>query len=282
MNTLSLAFLGDIFGSPGRRVVCQQLPALRAEHHPDLVVANAENARSGSGLSPQLYEKLRSYGIDALTLGDHAFRDQRIVQVLEKPGEPIARPANLSRAAAGREFIRLARPDDPARGVFVVTVLGRVFLNLPADDPFATVDRVLASLPEADPLVIVEAHMEATSEKAALAHHLDGRVAAVLGTHTHVPTADARILPKGTAFITDVGMCGPYHSIIGRDVESVVRHMTTSMYVPYGIGAGDEAMCGALLEIDTGARRAASIRRVEYRADYTRPPFANPTASPAR
>ncbi|MCP3903823.1 MAG: YmdB family metallophosphoesterase [Planctomycetes bacterium] len=274
MGHVTIAFLGDIFAVPGRRVVQQQLPTLRADHEPDLVIANAENACRGLGLSPDLYRKIRGYGIDAITLGDHVFREAKIVEVLETPGEPIARPANLPASAAGREWIRIEPSGDRTRSVFVITVLGRVFVSLPSDSPFTTVDRILAALPEPDPIVIVEAHMEATSEKAALAHHLDGRVAAVLGTHTHVPTADARILPGGTAFITDVGMCGPYDSVIGRDKRAVVKHMSTSMYTPFGIGEGDEALCGALIRVDEATGRAVHIERIEYRADRTQPPFA--------
>ncbi|MDY7108273.1 MAG: TIGR00282 family metallophosphoesterase [Planctomycetota bacterium] len=275
MSTLTVAFLGDIFAAPGRKVVQQQLPALRADHDPDLVIANAENAARGSGLSPSLYQKLRGYGIDAMTLGDHVYREARITEILQRSDEPIARPANLPAGAVGRELIRLLPPNTGGKSLFVITVLGRIFINLPADDPFATVDRLLSRLPESNPLVLVEAHMEATSEKAALAHHLDGRVAAVLGTHTHVPTADARILPGGTAFITDVGMCGPYNSIIGREKRSVLRHMTTAMHAPFGIGEGEEAMCGVVLELRSDSGRAARIERIEYKADRARPPFAD-------
>jgi hypothetical protein len=274
MGTLSIAFLGDIFASPGRRVVEQQLPRMREDHNPDLVIANAENAARGLGLSPDLYRKLRGFGIDAITLGDHVFREAKIAEVLEQPDEPISRPANLPAGAVGREFVRLAPSAGHHKSVFVITVLGRIFMNLPSDDPFATVDRLLHALPERDPIVIVEAHMEATSEKAALAHHLDGRVAAVLGTHTHVPTADARLLPAGTAFISDVGMCGPYNSVIGREKQSVLRHMTTAMYAPFGIGAGDERMCGALIRIDERSGRALRIDRLEYAADPGSPPFS--------
>ena len=271
---VSLAFLGDINGAPGRRVVQQQLPRLREEHHPDVVVANAENARAGSGLTPEIFESLRGLGIDAVTLGDHCYRDQRIVKVLETPDAPIARPANLADGAIGRRWSRIPPSKERSRSIFVVTVLGRIWFPLPADDPFAAVDRVLRELPEPDPIVVVEAHMEATSEKTALAHHLDGRVAAVFGTHTHVPTADARILRGGTAFITDVGMCGPYDSIIGRDPRQVLRAMTTGMHVPYEMGEGGEAMCGAVVVIDEGSGKARSIQRVEYRADRSKPPFA--------
>jgi metallophosphoesterase (TIGR00282 family) len=271
MTLIRVAFLGDIFGAPGRRVLEQQLPVLRSEHAPDVVVANAENASRGSGLSPELYRRFRGMGIDAVTLGDHVFRDQRIVPVLETADEPISRPANLPAAAAGRDHVRIRRPG--GRDIVVITVLGRVVVNLPADDPFAAVDRVLASLGGDPPIVIVEVHMEATSEKAAMAHHLDGRVAAVLGTHTHVPTADARVLPGGTAFQTDVGMCGPWDSCIGRDKRAVVRHMTTAMYVPFDVGEGDERMCGAVVTIDERRGLATAIEPVCYRADRNADPF---------
>jgi metallophosphoesterase (TIGR00282 family) len=274
MTCLTVAFLGDIFGTPGRQVVQQQLPVLREDHKPDVVIANAENARRGSGLSPEIYRKLRGYGIDAITLGDHVYRDAKITEVLQAADEPIARPANLAAAAVGRSVTRIPPRPGHAKSVFVITVLGRVFFPLPADDPFATVDRLLEGLPEADPIVIVEAHMEATSEKTALAHHLDGRVAAVLGTHTHVPTADARILKGGTAFITDVGMCGPYESVIGRERGAVIHHMTTGMYAPFNVGTGGEAMCGAVIRVDEGSCRALEIQRIQYAARHDLPPFA--------
>ena len=274
MGSIRVAFLGDIFAGPGRQVIEQQLPVLRAEHEPDLVIANAENARSGSGLSPALYEKIRGFGIDGITMGDHVYRESRIVSVLQRSDEPIARPANLASGAPGRRYLRIPLGEGAGQSLFVITVLGRIFMSLPADDPFAAVDALLEELPERNPLVIVEAHMEATSEKAALANYLDGRVAAVLGTHTHVPTADARILPGGTAFMTDLGMCGPCDSVIGRDKAAVIRHMTTGMHVRFELGRGGEAMCGAVVEIDTGTRLAGSIRPVRYEADYDRAPFA--------
>jgi metallophosphoesterase (TIGR00282 family) len=273
MSTITIAFLGDIFASPGRRVVGQQLPVMREELKPDLVIANAENAARGSGLSPDLYRKLREAGIDAMTLGDHAYREPKITELLQRPEEPVSRPANLSGAAVGKAMLRLPAPGDDSRSIYVITLLGRVFMTLPANDPFETIDRMLEQIPERNPIVIVEAHMEATSEKAAIAHHLNGRVTAVLGTHTHIPTADARVLPGGTAFITDMGMCGPYDSIIGREKASVLRYMTTGMFIPFGIGAGDEAMCGVCLRIDADSGRAVAIDRFEYRADRNRPPF---------
>jgi metallophosphoesterase (TIGR00282 family) len=269
-----VAFLGDVCGSPGRMVLRQQLPRLRQDHAVEVVIANGENAKAGSGLTPDLYRKIRDCGVDAVTLGDHVFRDMSIASVLETAGEPIARPANLPARAVGRSTIRLGPTDARRQSIIVVTVLGRIFFPIPADDPFATGDRILESLPEPDPIVIVEAHMEATSEKAALAHHLDGRVSLVVGTHTHVPTADARILRGGTGFITDLGMCGPYASVIGRDADAVVRYMTTGMPVPFTVARGGEAMCGVVARIDGGTRRTLSIERVQYPAEQGQPPFS--------
>jgi 2',3'-cyclic-nucleotide 2'-phosphodiesterase len=273
MPTITIAFLGDIYGSPGRKVVKQQLPTLQRDYSPDVVIANAENARSGSGLSPDLYRKIRASGVDAVTLGDHVYRETRIRTVLEDPDEPILRPANLSAKAIGRRFIRLSPAGNRSRDLYIITVLGRIFMQLPTNDPFATVDEMIGSLPERNPLVIVEAHMEATSEKNALARYLDGRVAAVIGTHTHVPTADARVLPGGTGFQTDIGMCGPYESVIGASIGPVLRHMTTGMHSPYSVADGDERLCGAILRIDENSGRTLSIERVEYAADRSKPPF---------
>jgi metallophosphoesterase (TIGR00282 family) len=270
---MRIAFLGDINGAPGRQVLSQQMPVLRERWRPDVVIANAENAKAGSGLTPDLYRQFRGLGIDALTLGDHAYRDQTIVPLLEAPDEPIARPANLSRKAPGKRLVRIRAGAGRSRDVWVLTVLGRIFMPLPADDPFAAVDALLAEIPERQPVVIVEAHMEATSEKAALARYLDGRVSAVLGTHTHVPTADARILRGGTAFLTDLGMCGPYDSVIGRDPEFVLKAMTTGVHVPFPMGEGGEAVCGAVIEVDTGSGKALRIERIELLADRGQPPF---------
>jgi metallophosphoesterase (TIGR00282 family) len=262
---MRIAFLGDINGAPGRRILAERLDDLRARWKPELIVANAENAKAGSGLTPDLYRRFRSLGIDACTLGDHAYRDRTIIPILEDPAEPLIRPANLSRKAPGKSMIRIAASGGRTRDVWVMTVLGRIYMPLPADDPFAAVDRMLETIPERRPIVLVEAHMEATSEKCALARYLDGRVAAVFGTHTHVPTADARILKGGTAFQTDIGMTGPYDTVIGRDAEQVLRAMTTSVHVPFEMGEGGEAICGALVDIDDASGRARSIERIEIR-----------------
>lgn len=277
--------LGDIVGAAGRLAVTQCLPTLRERWRPHLVIANAENAANGSGLTPQLYQKLCDAGIDGMTLGDHVYRKKQIVATLEKQPN-ILRPANLPAGAKGRTWMRLvSRQGEDTPGVYVVTVLGRLFMNLPANDPFETVESVISSLPEKDPIIVVEVHAEATSEKQALGWHLNGRVAAVLGTHTHVPTADARILPPisstgdtpanagGTAYISDLGMCGPHESVIGRQIDRVVSHMTTAMPTPFDVAERDPRVNGVFIEIDRRTRCATTIERIELHANPAAPPF---------
>ena len=262
-RTVNVVFLGDINGAPGKAALEKFLPVLRERWQPDVLIANAENARNGSGLTPELYRTFRSWGIDAITLGDHVFRDPKIVPMLENPEEPIARPANLSSRSPGKRWTRIAASGRRTRDIYVCTVLGRIFFPLPANDPFAAIDEVIASIPERRPILIVEAHMEATSEKAALASWCDGRAGLVVGTHTHVPTADARILKKGTGFITDVGMCGPYDSVIGRDIDAVIRHMTTALPVHYEMGQHDARVCGVFVEVSEDTGLANRIERIE-------------------
>lgn len=259
---MRIVFLGDINGAPGRQALVQRMPALLERHRPDCVIANAENAKAGSGLTPEQFTQFRGLGIDGCTLGDHAYREPRIIPFLEAPDAMVTRPANLSRKAPGKRFLRIPAGGARTRDVWVMTVLGRIYMPLPADDPFAAVDDFLASIPERNPIVLIEAHMEVTSEKIALGHYLDGRVSAVVGSHTHVPTADERILRGGTAFITDMGMCGPYDTVIGRDAAMVVKAMTTSLHVPYSMGEGGEALSGVLLEVDDASGRARSIERI--------------------
>jgi len=262
-GAMTLVFLGDVVGAPGRQALQHHLSTLRERYLPAAVIANAENVRNGSGITPELYRSLRSLGVDAVTLGDHCFRDLKILPVLDDPAEPIARPANLSERAPGKRLLRLEAGPGRERQIWIFTVLGRVFFPMPADDPFACADRLLGQIPERNPVVIVEAHMEATSEKAALAHHLDGRVAAVLGSHTHVPTADERLLRGGTAFQTDVGMCGPFDSVIGRDASMVVKHMTSSLPVQFEVATGDVRICGAAVEVDLETGLARRIERFD-------------------
>lgn len=256
--------LGDIVGRPGRQAVHELLPSLVRREKIDLVVANAENVAGGSGITANLFNKLRHYGVDVCTLGDHAYKKLDIASTLNA-SERLLRPANLSRLAAGRgqTFVDVAGTQ-----VCVATLLGRVFMShLPADDPFAAAERVMADAKARGcKVIVVEIHAEATSEKLAVGHYLDGRASFVFGTHTHVPTADARVLPGGTAHVTDLGMTGPYDSVLGRRKDMVVKAMTTNMPFPFDVATGDVKLCGALADIDEATGRARSCVRVELQA----------------
>jgi metallophosphoesterase (TIGR00282 family) len=255
---MRILFIGDIVGTPGVNFVRQALPLLRAREGLDLVIANAENAAGGSGLTPRLYRRLREAGVDLCTLGDHIYRKDEIVETLQKE-ERLCKPANFPPEAPGREVARaVARDGTP---VAVLSVLGRTFMR-PVDCPFRAADRVLASLAGQVRVIIVDVHAEATADKYLLAHHLKGRVSAVLGTHTHVPTADEQVLPGGTAFICDVGMTGPYDSILGRRIDRVLSTALSFLPTPFDVAEGDLRLGGAIVEVDSATGRASAIRRV--------------------
>ncbi len=256
--------LGDIVGRPGRRVVEQKLKGVVLSKKVDLVIANAENIAAGSGITQNLFHKVRSYGVDVVTLGDHVYKKMDIAATLQG-SERIVRPANLSSQAAGRTHTVVQSNSNVSVGVFCM--LGRIFMNFPADDPFATADKILRLMPSSAKVIIVDMHAEATSEKVAMGHYLDGKVSMVFGTHTHIPTADAKILAGGTAYITDLGMCGPYDSVLGRRKDKVIKYMTTSMPAPFDVAMGDVRMCGALVEIDESTGKANSIERIEVQGD---------------
>jgi len=261
---LRILALGDIVGRPGRQVVHQQLPGIVREKQIDFVIANGENIAGGSGITQNLFHKLRSYGVDVITLGDHIYKKVDIIPTLDS-SERIVRPANLSPQAAGRTFTVVTTNSGVAVGVF--SLLGRIFMSLPADDPFAAANRVLNEIPKNVRVCVCDVHAEATSEKIALGHWLDGRCSLIFGTHTHVPTADAKILPGGSAFITDLGMCGPYDSVLGRRKDRVVKFMSTNMPAPFDVATNDVRLSGVVAEIDSETGRAISIERVEVRGD---------------
>lgn len=254
--------VGDIVGSPGRRALREALPALIAERQIDCVIANAENTAAGSGLTPPLYDKIIESGVDLVTLGDHIYRRKEIISVLES-SDRIVKPANLPAAAPGREFA--VRRLNNGSSVGIVSVLGRMFMKPAADCPFRTVERVLAAMPAEVKVRLVEVHAEATSEKVAMGWHLDGRVSAVYGTHTHVPTADERLLPGGTAYITDIGMTGPYDSVLGRRKDRVLSAMITAVPCPFDVADHDARLSGIILTVDGTTGRAVAIERVERR-----------------
>lgn len=256
---MRILFLGDIVGRPGYAAVIDQLSAIRKELGIDFVVANAENAADGSGLTLRQFKGLVTSGVDAITMGDHIYRKLELKPTLEQDPR-IVKPANFPAQAPGRcwTVVRSAGGIDVA----VISLMGRVFMR-PVDCPFAAVDRVLSEIPTEVKVRVVDIHAEATSDKQTIARYLDGRVSAVLGTHTHVPTADPQILPRGTAYQTDVGMTGPYDSIIGRDVERVLLTTTTFEPIHFYVATGDVRLCGAVVDVDPQAGKATSIQRFE-------------------
>ena len=278
MAVTRILCLGDIVGRPGRQVVHQKLPALVREKKVDLVVANAENIAGGSGITTNLFHKIRSYGIDVVTLGDHVFKKSDILPTLQT-SERIVRPANLSLGAAGRGSTVVTTNSGVAIGVFAL--LGRIFMNqLPSNDPFAAAEQVLSQFPKHVRLCVCDVHAEATSEKVALGHWLDGRCSVVFGTHTHIPTADAKILAGGTAFVSDLGMCGPYDSVLGRRKDRVIKYMTTNMPQPFDVATGDVRLCGALAEVDADTGKALSFERVEVQGGNVEQAYDADDANP--
>jgi metallophosphoesterase (TIGR00282 family) len=258
-----------VVGRPGRQILHQKLPQLVRDRQVHLVIANAENIAGGSGITPSLFNKIRSYGVDVVTLGDHAFRRHDILPLLST-SDRIIRPANLSQEAAGNGSTVVnieAGEDHPAVSVGVFTLLGRIFVNLPADDPFRAANRLLTQFPSHVRIIIGEIHAEATSEKVAMGHWLDGRCSLLFGTHTHIPTADATILPGGTGYISDLGMTGPYDSVLGRRKDRVLKYMTTAMPQPFDVATGDVRLCGVLAEIDEKTGKTVAIERIEVKGD---------------
>jgi metallophosphoesterase (TIGR00282 family) len=255
---LRILLIGDIVGKPGRQIVVRALPGLIQRESLDLVIANAENAAAGTGLTPAIYEELISAGVDGVTLGDHIYKRNEIIGTLESE-ENIVKPANYPPQAPGKDSMILTAKNGVRVGV--VSLMGRVFMR-PVDCPWAAADRVLSQLPADIKVIVVDFHAEATSDKQLLARYLDGRVSAVLGTHTHVPTADECVLPGGAAFQCDVGMTGPYDSVLGRRVDRVLETTITFNPTHFDVATGDVRLCGAMVDVDPQTGRALSIRRV--------------------
>jgi len=252
-------FLGDIVGRPGRNFVIERVASLRAELGADFVVANAENAAGGAGITGKIAGELLAAGVDAITLGDHVW-DQKNFENEIGALEQVCRPANLPDNNPGRTHLILER-DGFRLGIF--TVLGRNYLALKSSCPFRKADEKLSELDAACDAFLVEAHMEATSEKIALGWYLDGRASAVVGTHTHVPTADGRILPKGTAYLSDAGMCGPYASVLGREIEPVVATFLDGMKRRFPVADEDVRISGCLIDIEPLSGHARGFERFE-------------------
>jgi metallophosphoesterase (TIGR00282 family) len=260
LRALRILFIADVVGAPGRGALDARLKAMRAELEVDACVINGENAADGIGITPRLADQLLAMGADAITLGNHAFRRTEIGPYLDA-SDRVIRPANTSTNTPGRglAIVPLANGSRLA----VINVLGSLFLH-PATSMFELIDDLVEEARRETPLILVDAHAEATSEKAALARWLDGRVTAVVGTHTHVQTSDASLLPRGTAFITDAGMTGPHDSVIGVEAELAIRRMRTGLPVRFETAQGGVRIEGALIECDAETGKASSIEAVRF------------------
>ncbi len=258
---MRLLFIGDIVGQPGVGIVVRAVPGLIVRERIDLVIANAENASGGSGMAPAAYRRLREAGVDVVTMGDHIYKRGDVMKPMAE-GAPILKPANFPPEAPGLESVVVTARDGTPVAVF--SLLGRLFMR-PVDCPFRAADRVLGALSGQARCVVVDIHAEATGEKALLARYLAGRVSAVLGSHTHVATADEQILPGGTAFITDAGMTGPYDGILGRRYDRILQTTMTFIPTPFDVATGDVRLAGAIVDIDPATGHATAISRVMIR-----------------
>jgi len=246
-------------GRPGRRVLRQVVPRLREEREIDFVTANGENAAGGAGITGKTFRELVGNGVDVVTTGNHVYRQRDAIPLLHSDEARIVRPTNYSPRSAGRGFT--VREDGAGRRVGVLNLQGRVFMQ-PTEDPFEAAEEIVGRLEAETDVILVDFHGEATSEKQAMGWFLDGRVAAVVGTHTHVPTADAKVLPNGTAYVTDLGMTGPHDSCLGVEKEIILEKFRTGMPVRFRVAKGDVRLQGVIVEIDDRGR-AVSIERVD-------------------
>ena len=262
MNTLTVLFFGDVVGRPGRNALAAAIPDLRAKHNAEFIVVNGENSASGSGITPSSLNKMLTSGADVITSGDHIFRNKEYPQIIHELR--VLRPANYPKTADGKGW-GLYTTRSGVR-IVVMNLMGRVFME-PLRCPFELADEILASASGQARVILLDMHAEATSEKIAMGWHLDGKISALVGTHTHVQTADERILPKGTAYISDLGMTGPYDSVLGREKAPVLKKFRTSMPAHFEVAENDVKACGVVVKIDTESGHAQSIERFQYKLD---------------
>lgn len=255
---MKILLIGDVVGRPGRVIVEREVLRLREERAIDLVVANCENAAGGSGITPNVADELFRAGVDVLTSGNHVWKKREAFELLKRDPR-IVRPANYPDGAPGTGSTIVETLSGQKVGI--LNLMGRVFMA-PLDCPFRAADRELARLALVTPVIIVDMHAEATSEKVAMGWYLDGKVSCVFGTHTHIPTADERILPKGTACITDVGMTGPYDSVIGRRVDQILERFLSSLPNKSEVAEGNIQLRGLVVEVNPTTGKASSVERV--------------------
>ena len=264
---MKILFVGDIFGSAGRHIAHEHIPHLVETHAVDLLIINGENAAGGFGLTPAIAEELFDLGAHVITTGNHIWDKKEIFEYIAVPensqtrGRRVIRPANYAHGTPGFGFYEGTLPNGPAYAV--INLQGRVFMSS-CDDPFRKADDLLTEIREKSGarVILLDFHAEATSEKVALGWYLDGRVTAVLGTHTHIPTADERVLPNGTAFQTDVGMSGPYDSVIGVETDMVLKRFLTGMPGKFEAAKGNPKLCATLIDCDGATGRARSVQRI--------------------
>jgi len=257
---VKILFIADIVGKPGREVVKNILPRVRKEKDIQFVIANCENAAGGFGLTPRIYREILSAGVDIVTMGNHVWARREISEIIEE--ENILRPANFPPEVPGKGWAVIQAKDGVKVGV--VNLMGRVFMsNL--ECPFRTADRIIGEISKNTKIIIVDMHAEITSEKVAMGWYLDGKVSAVIGTHTHIPTADERVLPQGTAYITDLGMTGPLDSVIGIKKEIILKKYLTQVPIRFEVATDDLVFAGAEIEIDEKTGKAKSIARIVER-----------------
>lgn len=257
---MNILCVGDIVGRPGREAVQKLLPALREEYALDCVIINAENSAGGFGITVKVAEELFSLGCDVITLGDHVWDKQDIYAYLDEQ-KKIIRPANFPEGAPGRGFTIVTT--SKGHKVAVVNLLGRTFMRYSVDCPFKTLKAIIKDVHKETSIIVVDMHAEATSEKVALGRFVDGDVSVVFGTHTHVQTADEKILPKQTAYITDLGMTGPYDSVIGQNKNAIIERFLTSMPVKFEVAKDDVWLHGIVVNVDERTGKANSITRVQ-------------------
>lgn len=257
---MKILFVGDIVGSPGREIVSRIVPQLRNDYELDLVVANGENSAHGKGITQKIYKQLLSYGIDCITMGNHTFSKDDLFRFIEE-ADHLVRPANMEPLEYGKSTRIL---QVKGKRVAISNVCGEVWMNNVVDSPFACMEDIL--MDEDADIYLVDFHGETTSEKIAFTYYFAGRVTAVVGTHTHVQTADERI-EEGTAAISDLGMCGAYRSVIGRDVDEIITRFTTDERTRFKIAEGPAIFCGAIVTIDESTNLATAIERIQIRPE---------------
>lgn len=257
---MKVLFIADIMGQAGREAVARVLPGLKTKNQFDLIIANGENAAGGNGLTPHIARELFHLGIDVLTMGNHTWDKKEILDIIDD--EAIVRPANYAPGVPGRGAMLVTTASGFKVGI--LNLIGRVFMP-PSDCPFRVAEKVIQELKKETPVIIVDIHAEATSEKVAMGWYLDGKVSAVIGTHTHIQTADEKVLPEGTAFITDVGMTGPFDSVIGIKKEIILQRFLMQMPIRFEVSDKDIWFNGVVMEIDEKSGKAIKIQRLQIK-----------------